>query len=531
MEVVETGSLTPGSQTPSANHQTYCALDSCLAVEVLEEIHRTFNQPPEIYAFTRQLQAPYLEMMTRGFLVDQQSRRQASEGLRLRLGMLRSRLNRLAAAVWDKPLNPRSPSQLMDFFYRRMKLPEVYTYVKGVRRLSTNREALEKLEFHLYARPFVALILTIRDLSKQLEVLETSIDQDGRFRTSYNITGTETGRPSSSENAFGTGGNAQNISPGLRYPFVADLGWKLCVIDLEQVEARDVGFFCGCLFDDWAYLDACEGGDLHTAVARLVWPREVAWTGDALRDKALAEETIFYRDYSVRYMSKRGSHMTNYMGTAWTGSRVLKIPLEKMAEFQARYVRGRGEDPKRGLEAIQPAFPSIARFWSWIASEIQTRGWLETPFGRKRHFFGRPGDDATVREGIAYMPQGTTADRTNLGLWRIWRRMPEVQVLANGYDSVTFQYRDEGPTREAETIGRALELMRVELRSPSGRLYVVPGEAKIGWNWGNQTTMADIERARRVGQTLPRLNLDGLVKFKPGSDTRRRLTGLDRIAM
>jgi len=411
-------------------------------------------------------------------------------------------------------------------------MPEVWLSQKGERKLSLNREALEKLDQYLYARPFVSLILRLRELAKQHEVLTTEIDSNGRFRTSYNIAGTETGRPSSSENAYGTGGNAQNIAPQLRYSFVADPGQRLCVIDLEQIEALDVGFFCGCLFDDWRFLDNCESGDLHTNNAKFIWPT-LPWTGDPKLDRELADRP-FYRQFSHRDMSKRGGHLSNYMGTAWTASRSLKVPIEIMEEFQARYCRGRSQSFDRvsgqTLEAIEPAFPAIARYWQWVATQLQTTHTLRTSFGRSRMFFGRPNDDTTLREGIAFLPQSTTADRMNLGLWRVWRYMPECQLLAQTYDSITFQF--DASLDENEIIGRALELLKVELIAPNGRRYIVPGEAKLGYNWGSCITAEDQARVKSQGKTIPRLNPGGLLKWSPSKrDTRQPPgEGLKRIA-
>lgn len=400
-----------------------------------------------------------------------------------------------------------------------MQLPEVWISQKGERKISTNREALEKLDTYLHARPFVSCILRLRDFGKQLNVFETEIDPDGRFRAGYNIAGTETGRPSSSENAFGTASNAQNISPSLRYVFQADPGYRMAVVDLEQVEARDVGFFCGCLFDDWTFLDACESGDLHTNNCKLIWP-EKKWTGDPKSDRQIADQQ-FYREFSFRDMSKRGGHLSNYMGTAWTASRHLKVPIEIMEEFQARYCRG--------APGITPAYPCIPRYWQWVAQQLQTTHSLTTPFGRRRQFFGRPNDDTTLREAIAFLPQSTTADRMNLGLWRVWHEMrSRVELLAQTYDSITFQYREDED--ESEIIREVLRLIRVELIAPNGRKYVVPGEAKVGWNWGSKVDQQDIEKARAVGKRPPRLNLDGLVKWNPSiPDKRIRHTGLGRI--
>lgn len=508
MSIVQTGNLTPQSDLSSLTRlQVYNGLDACLTVEVWEELQLQASRVQGIYDFERALQGPYLEIMQRGFRVDQQRRQAAASRLRQRLVVLQTILDSMAWAVWDRGLNPRSPQQLADFFYRAMRLPEVWLNQKGERKLSTNREALEKLNDYLHAQPFVSCILAIRDIGKQLDVLEGEIDPDGRFRASYNIAGTETGRPSSSTNAFGTGGNAQNIAPGLRDIFVADPGWRLVQVDLEQVEARDVGFFCGCLFDDWSFLDNCESGDLHTNNAKLIWP-EMPWSGVAKADRELANR-LFYRDFSYRDMTKRGGHLSHYVGTAWTASRSLKVPLGIMEEFQARYIRGR--TGHRSLPDIQPAFPCIPRWWQWTATELQQRRVLTTPFGRTRHFFGRPGDDATLREAVAFMPQSTTADRMNLGMWRTWWREREVQLLAQTYDSITFQVRED--SRLDDTIGRVLEHIAVELVAPGGRKYVVPGEALVGWNWGKQSAG----------------NPEGLGKWRPGGDGRQRRWGLDGL--
>lgn len=870
MPLIDTSTLGPDTRLGPETQQVYCGLDCCLTTEIFEELGVQYPGAIEgpIYSFERALQGPYLDIMTRGFATDDLSRREAAAALHTQMDHALAVLNEFALAVWDKPLNPNSPKQLQEFFYGAMRLPEIWISQKGEKKLSTNREVLERLfDSYPHSRPFVNSILEFRDCNKQLNIMEMEVDKDKRFRTSYNIAGTEcvagdtliwtkgglrkmeeiystphavavwngaqfitparkvkyqarkgfeiwveggykikcsdnhpimtqrgfvqasdltktdsihmnfglpelfgqhalprggildqmsedfmeffgmiladgslnatsehyrcrlsnsdwtakerfkelvklvfgleattygdevsfsskevclwlqslgfpadsglgtasfkeipaelmrgkpnllrallrgltldshvtekglmfgtqsyklqeqiqqillvlgiaglklytgnsiklnvprrycgrfismigfvqqnrleklsallnersqwhepawfgakvllpitqiddwtgdvfdltmpessppqyvangmtvhnTGRPSSSENAFGTGSNAQNISPALRYVFVADPGYKLGVIDLEQVEARDVGFFCGCLFDDWRFLDACESGDLHTNNAKLIWP-EKDWTGDSKKDKEIAQQ-IFYRDFSFRDMAKRGGHLTNYFGTAWTAARSLKVPVGIMEEFQARYVRG-GRD-KTGREII-PAYACIAQWWTWTAEQLQTTHSLTTPFGRKRHFFGRPNDDTTLREAIAFLPQSTTADRMNLGLWRTWANERRVQLLAQTYDSITFQFREDSDVDEI--ISHILELLRVVLHSNSGREYSVPGEAKVGWNWGYEVTAGDRAKAIAQGKRPPRVNPEGLRKWTLGKpDDRTRQTGLNRI--
>ena len=481
--------------------QLYNGLDVCLTSEILHEVKRTYAATEPVwgpqYAFTRALQAPYLDMMCRGFAVDAFGRYEEAVSLRRRIAALAERFERVVSGGFGLPgLNSASTKQLKTLFYDIMHLPEQWKSVKGARHVAVDRTALEKLsENYIHATPLNNIILTIRDLTKQLEVFECDLDSDGRFRAGYNLVGTETGRPSSSANAFGTGRNAQNIDPSLRHVFQADPGFRLGYVDLEQVEARDVGFICGVLFDDWSLLDACESGDFHTANAKKVWP-ELGWTGDAKKDRVIADN-IFYRNFTYRDFAKRAGHLSNYAGTAWTAAKVLKTPQDKLEDFQARYCRGGAR--------ITPAFPCIPRWWAWTITELQTRGTLQTLFGFRRTFLGRPNDPATHREAIAFQPQGTTAQRMNLGMWRVWRHEPRVGLLAQGFDSIVFQFRES--ENETDIMGHVLDLIRVELRSPSGRAYIVPGEGKVGWNWGSESPT----------------NPDGLRKWNPAKpDTRKR---------
>jgi len=189
--------------------------------------------------------------------------------------------------------------------------------------------------------------------------------------------------------------------------------------------------------------------------------------------------------------------LSNYMGTAWTAARVLKVEISLMEEFQGRYCRG---------GKWTPAYPCIPRWWDWTIGELQSKGTLSTLFGFRRTFLGRPNDPATHREAIAFQPQGTTAQRMNLGMWRVWRKEPRVGLLAQNFDSIVFQFREEED--EDDIMQHVLELIRVELRAPNGRLYVVPGEAKVGWNWGDESPS----------------NPDGIRKWKLGKrDERKRV--------
>ena len=96
-----------------------------------------------------------------------------------------------------------------------MKLPEQVQYVKGQRRTSINRDALEKLGIFFHAKPICNTIIRIRDLGKKVSVLRSEIDADSRMRTSYNVAGPETGRWSSSSNVYGGGTNYRTLQRNL----------------------------------------------------------------------------------------------------------------------------------------------------------------------------------------------------------------------------------------------------------------------------------------------------------------------------
>lgn len=469
---IQTATLSPNIDSHT-RHQVYNGLDCCLTFEIFEHLSKQLQQKNEpyqqlIYSFERGMQGPALELMERGWLIDEEQRKKGQELLRAKKFKLESILNSYGYALWDKSLNANSPAQLKKLFYEIMRFPEHHSITQGQRKVSTNREALEKLSNYFYAVPLVNIILSLRETTKKLSVLDTEVSPDGRMRTSYNVAGTETGRWSSSSSADGSGTNLQNITPELRRMFIADPGQKLCYLDLEQAESRVVGLLVWLRCQDSSYLDACESGDLHTTTAKLVWP-DLAWTGDSGQDRFLADK-IFYRHFSYRDMSKRGGHGTNYYGTPRTMARHLKVEERLMVDFQKSYFK---------------AFPGISEWHKWVKYELGINQSLTTLLGRKRVFYGRSGDDSTLREAIAYEPQSVVGDILNTALWRVWQYERRVQILGQVHDAIVFQYPDD-PYTEQEILSKCLELTRIPITT-ANRTIVISSECKIGYNWANKS--------------------------------------------
>jgi hypothetical protein len=313
-KIIDTSELDSLSLSPDENHWVYNGLDNCLTLEIFNELSATIDDTARrTYEFSLALQAPVLEMNMRGVLVNQNRRRDVIRDFERKQGILEAQLSYLLGEVFDlRGFNWASPLQVKNLLYGVMQLPvQKKRNANGIYAPSSDREALEALSFYYIAEPIINHILGLRDLGKSLGFLRTPLDSDGRLRTSFNIAGTVTGRFSSSADDFDVGTNLQNITESLRSVFVADPGYKFANLDLEQGDSRNVGAICWELFHEshgetfaGAYLDACESGDLHTIVTKMVQP-QLPW--GTMPDKQVAEME-FYRGKSYRDGSKKLGH-------------------------------------------------------------------------------------------------------------------------------------------------------------------------------------------------------------------------------
>lgn len=494
MRIIHTDSITPGSSTLDEQEKdwVYNGMDCAITAEVFDVLHPQLdNHTAATYTFSKDLQGPILEMRLRGILVDQARKEDVIEDYFTSLDQLENQLEKIVGdgcGFWG--FNWRSNSDLKHLFYNLLGIPTVIK--KGSE--TVNRDALEKLENYFQAVQIVSHIKTMRDLQKKISMLKTEIDPDGRMRTSFNIAGTTTGRLSSSFSEFGTGTNLQNIEEALRSVFIADPGYKLAYIDAEQGESRVVGAIEWNLFLDGRYLDTCESGDLHTRVAKLCWP-SLPWPGDPAGDRKLAERP-YYRHYDRRFMCKKIGHGTNYGGKPDTLANQAKVEVGVIKEFQPIYFK---------------AFPAHLRWHENVDRRLREDGYLVSLTGRKRYFFGRRNDAATLREAIAYDPQGSLADILDRGMLNVWRHR-QCQLLLQIHDAILIQYPEK---EEEQIISMVLQQLRYPIQLDKKREFVIPYGVNTGWNWG------------KISDDNP----EGLKPYVAG-DTRRRSKTvhlLDRI--
>lgn len=185
---------------------------------------------------------------------------------------LETQCNAKAREIHEKAgvtFNINSPKQLGDVLFNQLKLPKPIKYGKG-KTISTAVDVLEELsETHEVPR----LVLDYRQLSKlkstYVDALPVLIDpQTGRVHTTFNQTGTTTGRLSS------TNPNLQNIpirtelGREIRAAFIAEPGYSLLSADYSQIELRLLAHFS----EDPLLVEAFrKGDDIHRLTASQVF--------------------------------------------------------------------------------------------------------------------------------------------------------------------------------------------------------------------------------------------------------------------
>lgn len=471
--IIRTDQLDRKASTGNLREWAYNGLDCAVTLEIVNELRPLLdNISGGTYGFSRALQAPVLEMSMRGLRVDLERRDRVLGELLADIERMANDLDEIIRDGIGTSVSWRSPKQLMELLYGVLKLPPVRKKnANGAMAPTVNRDALERLQTnYLLAEPICTRLLLLRDLDKQRQFLVSDLDTDGRIRTSINIAGTNTGRLSCSISDLGTGANLQTVDSRLRSIFIADEGMEFINVDIEQGDSRNVGAICWNTFlashgpeFAGAYLDACESGDLHSTVSRMVWP-----------DKEPA--IIYYRQDSYRQISKKLGHGTVYFGTPRTMAKHSKVDVLVINEFQANFFE---KFPAIGV--YDKADHHTDCWHNRVRRALSSGGQITTMLGRRRYFYGHPKDDETVRAAIAYEPQSLTADEIDTGMLALWRANI-VQLMLQVHDSLLLQ----GPRgRSAETVPKVLDCLRVRFDLVGGRTFNVAHGVKIGLNWGD----------------------------------------------
>src|SRR6185312_403259 len=397
MRIIQTHNLNPEALDDWDREQVYNGLDVTITADILGTLKQQLdNTTSTTYDFSRALQGPVLDMRIRGCLVDQARKLEVINELYETAAVYEEYLDAIVYTGIGMPVfNYQSNKDLRELFYGALGLPHIRK--RGA--ITCDRGAREKLAIYPTATVLVALINALTELGDKISVLRTDIDPDSRIRTSYNIAATSTGRFSSSLSEFGTGGNLQNIEASLRSIFVSDHGYKFAKFDAKSGESYVVGAIEWNLFRDPRFLGAWDSGDVDTAVARQCCP-DLPWSGIRDHDKEIAEGK-FYRHLSYRDACTHIGHASNYLGAAPQIYADTRVHLHIVSDFQTLYFQ---------------TFPAHRLWHEHVKAELAATASLTTLTGRKRHFWRRRNDPKTLKEAVAYDPQGSLADIVNQGM-------------------------------------------------------------------------------------------------------------------
>lgn len=381
-----------------------------------------------------------------------------NEGFRVDTGVLKelgrefdSETDQLKEEIYrltGQRFNLNSPQQLGKVLFEDLGLKSGKKTSRGY---STDVDTLEKLSDE---HPCIPLILRYRQLAKlngtYIDPLIRKQDRDGRVRTSFDQTGTATGRISSSEP------NLQNIpvrtpqGREIRKAFIAKEGCILVDADYSQIELRVLAHMSG----DTAMTDAfVKGQDIHTRTASEVY------------GVPLEEVTK-----EMRSASKAVNFGLVYGISEFGLARNIGISRREAADFIARYFA---------------RYPGIKKYMDESVRQGYDRQYSVTLLGRRRYLNELKAPNANIRAfgeraAMNTPVQGTAADIIKLAMVRVDEALKkggfEARLILQVHDELIIECPREEEQAVSELLKREMEQV-VQLNVP------LLAEVKTGESW------------------------------------------------
>jgi len=396
-----------------------------------------------------------------GALLDVPYLQQISRQMSAELQALEARIVELA----NQSFNVNSPQQLGKVLFERLQLS-----TRGLKKTSKGATSTDiaTLEALREQHPVIPVIIEHRELSKlkstYVDALPNLIHpQTGRVHTSYNQTGTSTGRFSSSNP------NLQNIpirtarGREVRRAFISPRGYLLIAVDYSQVELRIMAHISGSRTLQEAF---AQGQDIHKATASAVFG--VPLSEVSSEQRAFAKKVNFGLMYGMgAYRLTRDSELT-------------------MAESKAF------------IERYFERLPEVKAYMDATERQAKTQGYVETLFGRRRYFRALAEGRASAQEAQAELRaainapiQGTAADMLKQAMIRLadeLRAYPQARLILQVHDELVL----EAPEDQAEEVARLTVQAMQAVRLPQGRPWHVPivANAELGPNWLDMQPLA-----------------------------------------
>ncbi|MBI5930318.1 MAG: DNA polymerase I [Chloroflexi bacterium] len=355
--------------------------------------------------------------------------------------------------------NINSLPQLSDVLFGKLGLDTAgLKKTKKTKNFSLTADVLEEMRDQ---HPIIPMLLEYRQVQKlkstYVEALPALVNKyTGRVHTSFNITGTATGRVSSNDP------NLQNIpirseeGRRVRRAFIAPEGHVLLSADYSQVELRILAHYSG----DTALLDAFRQGlDIHASTAAAVHRIDIKDV--TYEQRAFAKSVNFGLMYGMgAFRLAHDSDLTLAEANAF------------ITEYFAR-------------------FPGVKAYLDGSKELARQQGYLTTLLGRKRYFPAlQTTTDAVTRQRIEReainMPiQGTAADIMKIAMLNLARELKarnyRAAMILQVHDELVLEVPEDEVDVVAPLIKGVME-QAYTLKAP------LRADARIGKNWHEMTS-------------------------------------------
>src|SRR5574337_19797 len=365
---------------------------------------------------------PATLMGLNGVLVDKNKQKELISIYEDKLSETKTQLDEILKSKQIEPINYSSSKQVQSLLYLSLGYPiQKKKTATGTYAETADEKALLTL-IRDYKNPELQLILKYREYSKLLSTyLKFETDKDNKIYFSYNITGTDTGRWSSSDSIikpYGIG-NAQSIPVAAREMFIPPEGYSIIAADFSQAEAVFVAYFSNDVVLKKIFKD---NKDVHILTASMMFGIPV---------EQLSKES------PERVIGKLLRHAISYK----VGAGVVATRLGCTTK-----------EAKKNIELYYKAFPMLKHWQDKVCMEVNLKGELRTPFNRLRKFYDRKGDERD-RSAIAYLPQSSVGDLLNKSLVKFYNLYGDkYTLLAQLHDAMYALY----PDNELEEVKKAL---------------------------------------------------------------------------
>jgi len=417
-------------------------------VSVLEKELREQEQWDLFRGVEMPLVQVLLDMEMAGVALDAGELMKISTSMHQRVVELEGQIQELAG----HPFNVSSTQQLGQVLFDELGLPAKAKTKTGY---STRASVLEELkDLH----PIIDLILEHRQLTKikstYVDALPVLVNREtGRVHTSYNQTGTVTGRISSSDP------NLQNIpvrtelGRHVRCAFVAEEGRLLLGADYSQVELRILAHISR---DPNLLAAFARGEDIHASTAAAVFEVPLSEITPAMRRIA---KTI---NFGIIY------GMGEY-GLAQRTDLSLEDARNFIDSYFSRYEKVRDYVEKTKTEAREEGYVSTLLGRRRYFPELQTSSRAHT--GVKR---------AAEREAINMPIQGSAADILKIAMVRLHRALQEKDLAARMILQVHDELVLEVPAEELPPVANLVRSVMEGAWDLDASLRV---DIKVGKDW------------------------------------------------